>query len=198
MTYLVLSPFWHVPPTIAAVDKLPEIRKDPGYVAAQRMTLLDAATNQTVDPSTVDWSGVTGPDFNRRFRLRQEPGPNNALGDVKFMFPNPHNVYLHDTPSRELFRRTERGFSSGCIRIEHPLALAEYLLAGDPRWTPEGIRSAIERRVETSVTLREPIPVHIEYWTAWVADDGALNFRQDLYGRDLTVQRALQEPPPGT
>ncbi|MDX1494860.1 MAG: L,D-transpeptidase family protein, partial [Longimicrobiales bacterium] len=129
MTYLVLAPFWHVPPTIAAVDKLPLIKADPGVIAAQRMTLLSQATNQPVDPATVDWNAMTGSEFNRRYRLRQDPGPTNALGDVKFMFPNKHNVYLHDTPSRELFQRVSRSFSSGCIRVQDPLALAEYLLA---------------------------------------------------------------------
>jgi murein L,D-transpeptidase YcbB/YkuD len=197
MTYLVLSPYWHVPPTIAAVDKLPEIKKDLGYIAAQRMVLLDAATNQVIDPASVNWAEISGPEFNRRYRLRQDPGPNNALGDVKFMFPNPYNVYLHDTPSRELFARSERGFSSGCIRIERPLELAEYLLRGDPRWSAEGIRSAVERRQETTVTLRNPIPVHIEYWTTWVEDDGRLDFRRDLYGRDAVVDEALTAHPPG-
>ena len=198
MTYLVLSPFWHVPPTIAAVDKLPEIKKNPAYIASQRMVLLDASTNQPVDVSSVDWDAMTGSGFNQRYRLRQDPGPNNALGDVKFMFPNPHNVYLHDTPSRELFARTERGFSSGCIRLERPLELAEYLLRVDPRWSEEGIRAAVDRRVEATVTLPESIPVHIQYWTAWVGEDGDLNFRRDLYMRDRLVHEALSAPPPGT
>jgi murein L,D-transpeptidase YcbB/YkuD len=162
------------------------------------MVLLDASTNQPVDPASVDWDVLTGADFNRRYRLRQEPGPNNALGDVKFMFPNRYNVYLHDTPSRELFAQTERGFSSGCIRIERPLEFAEYLLRQDPQWTGEGIRSAIGRRVETAVMLPEPVPIHIQYWTAWVGEDGLLQFRRDLYGRDAVVARALLEPPPGT
>lgn len=196
MTYLVLSPYWHLPPTIAAVDKLPEIRKDPGYVAAQRMTLFEVATGAVVDPNTVDWSTVTGPEFNRRFRLRQEPGPSNALGDVKFMFPNRWNVYLHDTPSRELFARDERSFSSGCIRVEQPLELAAHLLRGDPSWTPERIRSVVEAGVERSVTLAEPVPVHILYLTAFVDEEGLVNFRSDIYGRDVPVASALAESPP--
>jgi murein L,D-transpeptidase YcbB/YkuD len=198
MTYLVLSPFWHVPPTIAAVDKLPEIKRDPSYIASQRMVLLDASTNQPVDVSSVDWDAMTGNGFNQRYRLRQDPGPNNALGDVKFMFPNPHNVYLHDTPSRELFARAERGFSSGCIRVERPLEVAEYLLRGDPRWSREGIRAAVDRRVETTVALPEPVPVHVQYWTAWVGEADELNFRRDLYMRDALVHEALSAPPPGT
>jgi murein L,D-transpeptidase YcbB/YkuD len=113
------------------------------------------------------------------------------------MFPNPHNVYLHDTPTRELFARSERSFSSGCIRIERPLDLAEYLLRSDPRWTRERIASTVDARRETTVTLAEPIPVHIEYWTAWVGRDGLLNLRSDLYGRDTLVHGALEAPSPG-
>ncbi len=197
MTYLVLSPYWHVPPLIAAADKLPEIRKNPGYLAAQHMTLLDAATNQPVDPASVDWASLTGAELNRRYRIRQDPGPWNALGGVKFMFPNRHNVYLHDTPSRELFGRTSRAFSSGCIRLEHPLELADYLLSGDPAWSPARIRSVIASRVETTVRLAKPVPVHILYWTVFVDEEGLVNYRPDLYRRDRAVQEALDAEPPG-
>jgi murein L,D-transpeptidase YcbB/YkuD len=196
MTYMVLAPYWHVPPRIAAVDKLPLLRKDPGYLAQQRMTLLSAATNEPVDPSTVDFATMTGAAFNRLYRIRQDPGPLNALGEVKFMLPNPYDVYLHDTPSRDLFAKTSRAFSSGCIRIEKPLALAEYLLAGDPAWSPERIRSVIAKGRETTIWLKDPVPVHILYWTAFVDDDGVVQFRPDIYGRDQAVQRALDAAPP--
>jgi len=197
MTYLVLSPYWHVPPRIAALDKLPEIKRNPGYLASMKMTLFDQATNEQVEPASVDWSTMTGAEFNRRFRIRQDPGPLNALGNVKFMFPNRHNVYLHDTPSRELFARTTRAFSSGCIRIEKPLELADYLLAGDPKWTPERIRAVIAQGRETTVWLSEPVPVHVLYWTAFLGEDGAVDFRPDLYGRDQLVRHALDAEPPG-
>lgn len=196
MTYLVLAPYWHVPPRIAAVDKLPEIRKNPGYLASMKMTLFDQATNEPVDPSSLDWNAITGAELNRRFRLRQDPGPLNALGNVKFMFPNRHNVYLHDTPSRELFGRTTRAFSSGCIRVEKPLDLADYLLAGDPRWSPGRIRAVVAAGQETTVWLERPVPVHILYWTAFAGDDGGVDFRPDLYGRDRAVRRALEAEPP--
>ncbi len=196
MTYLVLAPYWHVPPSIAAVDKLPELRRNPGYLASMKMTLFDQATNEPVDPASVDWGTMTGAELNRRFRIRQDPGPLNALGDVKFIFPNRHNVYLHDTPSRELFSRTTRAFSSGCIRIEKPLELADYLLAGDPRWSPERIRAAVAAGRETTVWLSEPVPVHLLYWTAFADDDGAVDFRPDLYGRDRAVRAALDAEPP--
>jgi len=197
MTYLVLSPYWHVPPTIAAVDKLPLIKADRGTLAAQRMTLLDQRDNQPVDVESVDWAEITGPEFNRRYRLRQDPGPANALGGVKFMFPNRHNVYLHDTPSRELFDRASRSFSSGCIRIDDPLGLAEYLLADQPEWTRARIDQTVAAGVERTVRLNRPVPVHLLYWTAWADADGTMHFRDDIYGRDRAVQAALDAPPPG-
>lgn len=197
MTHLVLSPYWHVPPGIAAADKLPLLRQDPSYLRAQRMTLLDLRDNRPVDPASVDWSSLTGSEFNRRYRLRQDPGPLNALGRVKFMFPNPYNVYLHDTPTRELFGQVERSFSSGCIRVERPLELAGYLLRDDPAWPPERIARAAEASTETVVNLPAPVPVHLQYWTAFVDGEGRLNFRRDLYARDAAVVAALEAPPPG-
>ena len=197
MTYLVLAPYWHVPPTIAAVDKLPVIKADPGAIAAQRMTLLDQGTSRPVDPSAVDWASITGSEFNRRFRLRQDPGPANALGSVKFMFPNRHNVYLHDTPARELFARASRGFSSGCIRVEDPMELAEYLLADQPEWSRARMDEVVQAGVERSVRLTRGVPVHLLYWTAWSDADGVVHFRDDIYGRDGTVGAALAADPPG-
>lgn len=198
MRYLVLAPYWHVPPTIAAVDKLPLIKADPGSLAAQRFVLFDAATNGQVDPRTVDWASVTGTEFNRRFRLRQDPGPLNALGRVKFMFPNKYNVYLHDTPTRELFAVAQRDFSSGCIRLERPLELAERLLRHDPQWTPERIRDVIAEGREHTVPLPEPVPVHLLYFTAFLDGDERIHLRPDVYQRDNRVLRALQAAPPGT
>lgn len=196
MTYLALAPYWNVPPGIAANDQLPRIRQDPGYVAAQRMVLFDVATNRPADPHAVSWAGMTGTEFNRRFRLRQEPGAQNALGNVKFMFPNRHNVYLHDTPARELFDRTVRDFSSGCIRVERALDLAHHLLAADPAWTPERIRQVVAGGRERAVTLPRPYQVHLQYWTAWVEEDGTIQFREDIYDRDSRVLRALGMLPP--
>lgn len=196
MTYLIFSPVWHVPPGIAANDKLPELKRRGGaYLAEQHMTLLDRSTDQAVDPASVDFGSLTGLEFNRRYRIRQAPGPWNALGGVKFMFPNPYNVYLHDTPSRELFERPQRTFSSGCIRIQHPADLAAYLLRGDPRWTPARIKAAMEQGREELVRLPEPLPVHLLYWTAWVDPQGVVEFREDIYGRDQKVGRALAEHP---
>ena len=196
MTYLVLSPYWNVPPSIAVQDKLPLIKKDPGYLARQNMKLFQGwgAGTREIDPWSIDWSRINAGNFS--YRLRQEPGPLNALGKVKFMFPNKFNVYLHDTPSRELFAKPERTYSSGCIRVEKPIELAQYLLRDDPRWTKENILSAVEKRSEQTVQLSKKIPVHLLYWTAWVTDDGVVHFRKDIYGRDKMVQDALDEKPP--
>lgn len=196
MTYLVLAPYWNVPPNIAAEDKLPEIVRDVGYLERMKFALLDAETGEPVDPRSVEWAALTGEEFNRRYHLRQDPGPLNALGEVKFMFPNPHSVYLHDTPDRELFQQTQRDFSSGCIRVEHAMDLAAYLVGSDPQWTPEALRAAVEAGVERTLVLGEPVPVHLLYMTVFVDPEGHVHFRPDLYGRDAVVLGALAAEPP--
>lgn len=146
-----------------------------------------------MDPASVDWQQVPTKRFPYRFR--QRPGPLNALGRIKFMFPNRFSVYLHDTPARELFGKTERIFSSGCIRIAEPLALAEYLLTGSS-WNTESIQKALDTGKEQTVRLPKRVPVHLLYWTAWVAPDGTVQFRDDVYDRDERVALALKEPAP--
>ena len=196
MTYLVINPYWNVPWNIAVKDKLPLIKKTPDYLAQQKMKLLSGwgADTVEIDPSTVYWPEVTPENFE--WRLRQDPGPLNALGRIKFMFPNKFNVYLHDTPSKELFNEPVRAFSSGCIRVEQPIDLAEYLLRGYPEWTRPAILAAIDKGEERTVKLLEPIPVYILYCTAWVDEAGEVCFRNDVYGRDKTVADALREVPP--
>jgi len=195
ITYLVLNPYWHIPPKIAIQDKLPLIRKDLNYLVQQNIKVFQGWGTEAkeVDPKTIDWSEVNTKNFN--YRLRQEPGPMNALGRVKFMFPNKYNVYLHDTPSRELFAKTMRYFSSGCIRIEKPIDLAGYLLKGDSRWTRENLLDAINMGVEQTVRLPEQVAVHLLYWTAWADEEGYIQFRNDIYGRDKLLKKALQERP---
>jgi murein L,D-transpeptidase YcbB/YkuD len=148
---------------------------------------------QEIDPTTIDWSKVTEQNFN--YRLRQEPGTGNPLGQIKFMFPNPYHVYLHDTPQKSLFSRTDRNLSHGCIRIEKPLDLAEYVLHLSPAWTPRKIRTAINKGATKSVGLPEPIPVYLVYFTAWVEEDSSIEFRNDIYGRDEALYQALREAP---
>ena len=193
MAHLVLSPHWYVPPTIAIQDKLPLIRRDPGYAARQNLGIFreGAAGATRVDPMSINWSSVSARHFP--FKLRQDPGPRNALGRVKFMFPNPYHVYLHDTPSRELFAEAERAFSSGCIRLEKPIELAEYLLKDDPRWTRQRMLTIIEKRTEQIVSLPTPLPVYLLYWTAWVSEGEILHFRKDIYERDKILEKELLE-----
>ncbi|HBI79388.1 MAG TPA: peptidoglycan-binding protein, partial [Marinobacter adhaerens] len=124
---------------------------------------------------------------NFPYQLVQEPGPQNALGQIKFMFPNQYDVYLHDTPGRGLFSRAERSFSSGCIRVEQPFDLAERLLASAPDWSREKIDRVVSEAQPQTVVLPEPVPVHIQYWTSWVDNEGRLQFRNDLYNRDARL-----------
>jgi len=194
--YLVLNPSWDVPATIATQDKLPLIKENPNYLAENGFQLLQGwgADERRIDPASVDWSQVSARNFP--YRLRQGPGPMNALGRVKFMFPNKFSVYLHDTPSRNLFAEDARAFSSGCIRLQAPLDLAELLLRDNPNWSRPAIDRAIAEGREQTVTLGQPLPVHLLYWTVWVDEDGVLQFRDDIYGRDGPVLNELRELPP--
>ena len=197
MTHLVLSPYWHVPTNLAVQDKLPEIRRQGlDWFARTNMKVFQGWGSAAVeiDPATVDWSRLSATNFP--YRLRQEPGPANALGRVKFMFPNQFNVYLHDTPGRDVFDRTERAFGSGCIRVEKPVELTLHLI-GDQGWTRERVQQVVDGRVERTVTLSRPIPVHLLYWTAWADADGTVHFRRDIYERDPALAAALDAPPPG-
>ena len=192
MKYLVLNPEWHVPPTILREDLLPKLARDPGHLARQHMRVLDSA-GRTVDPVTVDWQRYGAQSRAFPYQIVQAPGPDNPLGRVKFMFPNAHAVYLHDTPARGLFDRSVRAFSSGCIRIERPLELAERLLDDAQRWGAEQLREAIDSGRTTTVTIRRQVPVLLLYFTATAAD-GEIRFRPDLYGRDAPIVRALAAP----
>ena len=188
---VVFSPNWHVPHRLAVLDELPKVKKDAAYFDKKGFTVYETRDGRTtrVDPSTVDWSTVERGSFP--YRLVQSPGRYNALGRVKFLFPNPHNVYLHDTPSRRLFERPSRAFSSGCIRLEKPRELAEYLLRDKEEWDSEAIEAAMARGRERRVRLQETVPVYILYLTAWVTPEGELHFAPDLYDRDARVDRAL-------
>ena len=189
MTYLVINPDWTVPPTILRNDSLPALRRDRSYLDKQRMDVVDR-NGRIVDPSTIDWPHVTPKNFP--YMLRQRPGPTNSLGRIKFMFPNEHFVFLHDTPSRDLFNRDERAFSSGCIRVEHPFELANLLLQDDPKWTPEALQQAVDSERTQTVSLKRPLPVLILYLTAVAFDGGRdYTFLRDLYDRDAAVLRAL-------
>ncbi len=193
ISYLVFSPYWHVPARIAAQDKLAEFQRDPSRVSSWGFEVFRGwgADAQAIDPSTIAWDSLSANTFP--YRLRQRPGPYNALGQIKFMFPNQHDVYLHDTPSRSLFGQAARTFSSGCIRVEHPAELATYLLRDNAGWTEERVTEAMASDTERSVVLREKVPVHLLYWTAWM-ENGRLHFRNDIYERDPAVAKALTAP----
>jgi murein L,D-transpeptidase YcbB/YkuD len=190
ITYLELNPYWHIPPKIARKDILPHIHNDPRYLIKQRIRVFENWKDQAseIDPLAIDWSLITENNFS--FKLRQEPVPSNALGRIKFMFPNKFGVYIHDTPARNLFRRTKRYFSSGCIRIEKPVELADYLLRDNPQWPLDKLKAAINSQKREIIALPEPVAVYILYWTAWVEEDGSINFREDVYGWDKPLDTA--------
>lgn len=196
MTYLVVNPYWNVPTTIAIEDILPELQKDVSYLAPQRIRVFQNwdVDAPEIDPATVDWQAYHANRFP--FRLRQDPGPQNALGRIKFMFPNPFAVYLHDTPNRALFKRTQRDFSSGCIRVESPAVLADFVLSGNRRWTPEALAEVIQKGDNRIIRLKQPVPVHLLYMTAWSDKTGVIQFRRDIYDRDRDLDRALNQRRP--
>jgi len=190
--YIVLNPNWHVPTSIAAEELIPRIRKDSTYLERFGMRLLTAGPDaQEVDPRTVDWSGVSADSFP--YRLRQEPGRLNALGRMKFMFPNRYDIYLHDTPSRSLFSSAQRDFSHGCIRIEKPVELAVYLMKKS-KWNRDEIERALDEGTERTIYLPRPVSVHLLYWTAWADEDGTIQFRADINGVDQALTAALGAP----
>ena len=171
--YIVFSPFWNIPPSIVRNEILPAIRRNSNYLGKMNM----------------EQTGYS----NGLPMIRQRPGGANALGKVKFIFPNSYNIYLHDTPSKSLFNEANRAFSHGCIRVAEPAKLAEYLLRHQPEWTSEKIKEAMSASKEKWVTLKEPLPVFISYFTAWVDSDGLLNFRNDIYGHDKKMAMHLFE-----
>jgi len=185
MTYLVVNPTWTVPPTIYRNDILPAVRRDPAYLAGRNIDAFDSG-GARVDPAAVDWSGRNPP-----YRLVQRPGPDNALGRIKFMFPNEHSVYLHDTPSRDLFDRDSRAFSSGCIRVENPFELAEQLLGARGR---ERLDAVVASGRTQTIFLDKPMPIMLLYWTAEPDETGRVSFLPDVYGRDPAVIAALAHP----
>jgi murein L,D-transpeptidase YcbB/YkuD len=200
MSYLVFNPYWTIPRTIAVEDILPKLVDGTDYLVQQNIKVFaDWREDATeIDPGSIPWR-----DYNKDYfplRLRQEPGKNNALGQIKFIFPNKFDVYLHDTPQRSLFDRVQRDFSSGCIRLEDAPALAYYLLSDDPGWTHDKLRDIFESGQRQVVRIPRPIPVHLLYMTAWVDEDenDGLQFRNDIYGRDRALNAALLKRAPYT
>jgi murein L,D-transpeptidase YcbB/YkuD len=188
--YVVLNPTWTVPYSIATKEILPKIKRDPNYFATRDFD-LKTHSGKFVDPSSVNWATITARNFP--YWLVQRPGPNNALGRIKIMFPNEHAVYLHDTPSKALFSKAERAFSHGCIRVENPFDLAEQLL-GDNGWNQEKFQAVLDEKKTKTVLLSKPMPVLLLYWTAMADPDGTVYFFNDVYERDERIAEALGEP----
>lgn len=191
LTHIIFNPYWTIPPSIAGKDILPKLRSDPGFLTAQNIEVFpDWNTGTQVDPHTIDWSQYDEKHFP--WRLRQQPGPKNSLGQVKFLLPNPYGIYLHDTPSRALFKKSVRAFSSGCIRLQKPNELAQYLLRDNPRWNSDAMAAVIAEGKTRTVTLKKPEPVYLLYMTAWSDTDGSVQFRDDIYGRDKRLEARFE------
>lgn len=172
LNQVVFSPYWNVPSSIVKKEILPAMAKNPDYLASQNMEITSQGEEGLPE-------------------IRQKPGPKNSLGKVKFLFPNSFNIYFHDTPAKDLFNRSRRAYSHGCIRLSDPEKMANYLLRNDPSWTPEKIAEAMDAGKEKFVKLKDPIPVFITYYTAWVDEAGAMNFREDIYSHDAKLRTKM-------
>ncbi len=188
ITYVVFNPTWTIPPGILVKDKLPDLRRNPGALKRMNIRVLDRSGRE-VNPYSVNWNQY-GPSRLPPYQFVQDPGPNNALGLVKIMFPNPYLVYLHDSPAKSLYEQDQRTFSSGCIRVQQPFELTELVL-NDPQWNRQKIDAVIATKETRTVNLKTPIPVLLLYWTAQPRPDGQVNFRNDVYGRDPPTLAAL-------
>jgi murein L,D-transpeptidase YcbB/YkuD len=179
-----------VPASIAISEYLPKLQKNPNGLSAKHIRVL-SADGAEIDPDSVNWKNVSKKEM-ARYRLRQDPGPWNALGTVKFIFPNPFNVYLHDTPTHALFSEEKRTMSHGCIRLSRPLELAAYVLGReDHSWTLERVKQVVGTGERKVVNLDTPMPVHILYRTVIATPDGVVRFGHDVYGRDRLLAKAL-------
>jgi murein L,D-transpeptidase YcbB/YkuD len=197
MEYVIFRPYWEVPYSITRAEMIPHILKEPDYLAKKGLEVVDSKQNVVSD-------GTVTPDVLGQLRagklfIRQKPGPKNALGLAKFIFPNTYNVYMHDTPATEFFAKSRRDFSHGCIRLEKPADLAAWVLRDNPGWTPERIRAAMNGSTTQQVNLAHPIPVLIVYATVIVLEDGMVRFYDDIYGHDTDLEKTLVKgyPYPG-
>ncbi|MGI9351463.1 MAG: L,D-transpeptidase family protein [Rhizobiaceae bacterium] len=187
MEYIEINPYWNVPKSIAVNELLPKLHKNANALGTQNFEVLSGGT--IIPASAVPWRNYSKANFP--VRLRQRPGTKNALGRIKFMFPNNFNVYIHDTPSKSKFEKASRFFSHGCLRLKDPLKMAEVIL-GEQGWDRARIDAVVASKKRTVVKLKKKIPVHIAYMTAWVNKDGSIHFRRDVYGRDKIIAKALK------
>lgn len=188
MRYIEFSPYWNVPPSIARAELVPRFRRDPGYFTRQGFEFVSGTTAvPTLSEANL------GAVLNGKMRIRQRPGPLNALGDIKFVFPNNQNIYLHHTPSPQLFKRDRRDFSHGCIRVEAPVELAKFVLQDMPGWNEARIRQAMTKGASNTVALQAPLPVVLAYGTVIARADGRVYFLADIYGQDKVLDQALRQ-----
>jgi L,D-transpeptidase YcbB len=171
LNQVVFSPYWNVPPSIVRKEILPAMERNSNYIQAKNMEITGNEGDLPV--------------------IRQKPGPGNALGKVKFLFPNSFNIYFHDTPEKSLFEKDKRAYSHGCIRLADPVKMANWLLENNPEWTPEKINEAMNSGNEKYVKLKKAVPVIITYYTAWVDETGRLNFRDDIYQHDEVLMQKM-------
>jgi murein L,D-transpeptidase YcbB/YkuD len=187
MESVVFSPYWNIPERIAQNETAPAVLRDGDYLSKQNIEVLRTSSRglERIEADEVDWEN---PEALKRVVLRQQPGPGNALGSVKFLFPNPFDVYVHDTPAARLFAKPSRAFSHGCVRVENPATLARYVLRDQPDWDADRISVAMDAGTERHVRLSRKIPVHIVYFTAWVNEQGQLEFPPDIYKYDRAIR----------
>jgi murein L,D-transpeptidase YcbB/YkuD len=189
MGCVIFRPYWNVPWSIPKAEVVPEIIGKPGSFGKNGFEIADSysLSARTYSPS---WGAIERVAAGT-LRLRQRPGPKNPLGRIKFMFPNDHSVYLHDTPAQQLFSRARRDFSHGCIRVENPVGLAGFVLNDDGEWPQDRILGSMNGAKTETVHLKAPIPVYIFYLTAWVDEAGTIDFYPDIYGYDTALEQAL-------
>ena len=182
-----LLPYWHVPSTIAFRDLVPTIRKDPAYLPSRKIRVYSSFGGEEIDPAVVNWAG---PEV-QRYVFRQDPGPQNALGFIRLDMPNREIVYMHDTPTKELFVRDERAYSAGCVRVQSIYDLATWVIGGAEGWSRAKLEEATANGKKSTIRLPQPVPVHFSYLTAW-EDNGLVHFRNDLYNRDAAASALSQ------
>lgn len=186
MSQIILNPYWGVPVSIANKEILPHLKRNPNYLANNDMEVFSGENK--LNPNNINWHKYSS---RVPFSFRQKPGKNNALGKMKFMFPNNYHIYLHDTPSKHLFSESKRAFSHGCIRVENPLKLANYLLRNNQNWNPDKVNEILQTDKQIGIRLQPTVPVYIAYFTTWVDSNGQLNFRNDLYHLDAQLAKEV-------
>ena len=186
VSYMEYNPYWIIPTNLVFKDIIPRQLRDPDYLSKKSIKVFRGWSNpREIDPQTIDWNKQDQERFP--YWLRQEPGPKNALGRIKFLFSNPYEIYLHGTPDKHLFDRVVRTFSSGCIRVKDPVRLAAFMLNDGTQQMEEDVLANIHLGINQGVHLSVAMPIYLVYWTAWVNEDRKLNFRDDIYGRDTRL-----------